>query len=77
MLLQFDQARAEPLFPMSELGVHVGYERIDARYDFADRGVEIGAIWFFRRNVGLDFTFAREVRPAGQRTASARLSGRF
>jgi hypothetical protein len=47
------------LFPTAKLGVRLGYTRFDGD-DARDDAYEISTTWFFRRNVGLQFTFSRQ-----------------
>jgi hypothetical protein len=46
------------LYPVSTIGVRVGYERVETSFD-EHNTVSIGASWFFRRNVGLDLRLSR------------------
>jgi hypothetical protein len=67
------------IFPVPAVGVRLGYSRLDAE-TADDDAIAIGASWFFRRNVGLEFTLSRD-DPEGDvpRTerAALRLIGRL
>ena len=47
------------LFPTAKLGVRLGYTRVDDD-SLLDDAYDISTTWFFRRNVGLQFTFRRQ-----------------
>ena len=47
------------LFPTSKVGIRLGYTTFDGDVS-ADDAYDVAVTWFFRRNVGLQFTFARQ-----------------
>ncbi|HET7924027.1 MAG TPA: hypothetical protein VFL30_03965 [Rhodanobacteraceae bacterium] len=57
------------LYPVPAVGVRLGYVRTDLPLS-DEEDVNVGASWFFRRNVGFDLTLLREdsdVRPRTER----------
>lgn len=65
------------LFPITKLGVRVGFTRIDGE-NLNTEVVDVGASWFFRRNLGLDLNITRrEDATVSTDGAAVRVIGRF
>jgi hypothetical protein len=69
------------LYPTTKLGVRLGYTHFDDD-TFLDDAYDVSATWFFRRNVGIQFGYARqsadaEVTFRHTDTSSVRVIGRF
>lgn len=46
------------LYPVPSVGVRLGYTVKEGRSSADEDAVDVGVSWFFRRNVGLEFTFS-------------------
>jgi hypothetical protein len=68
---------AGELFPLTQLGVRLGYTRLDGESS-SGRIVDVETSWFFRRNFGLELTVSREeINDVSTDGAALRVIGRF
>jgi hypothetical protein len=68
---------AGELFPITQLGIRVGFTRIDGE-NLNSEMREVEASWFFRRNLGLELSVTRqEDGTASTDGAALRVIGRF